>query len=247
MLGGLLVHPRDRAVELLQFYRDFTQSAPDELGAYAALLHTPDGAPVAAIVTCYCGDLVRRRAGCSRRCASSGRRSSTRSSRCRSRRCRRCSTRAVPDGNQNYWKSTFLRELSDDAIRRDGAPRQRGDVAAVGGRSSSSTAAPRAGSPPTDTAFAQRHAQYDLGILAQWTRPEESERHVAWARAFADDMSAYRSGDYLLNFLGEGEDDAIKAAFGPNYLRLVEVKTKYDPTNFFRVNQNIQPAAVAAG
>ena len=101
--------------------------------------------------------------------------------------------------------------------------------------------------PPTDTAFAQRHAQYDLGILAQWTRPEESDWHVAWARAFADDMSAYRSGDYLLNFLGEGEDEAIKAAFGPNYLRLVEVKTKYDPANLFRVNQNIQPAAVAAG
>ena len=60
-------------------------------------------------------------------------------------------------------------------------------------------------------------------------------------------MSAYRSGDYLLNFLGEGEDEAIKAAFGPNYLRLVEVKTKYDPANLFRVNQNIQPAAVAAG
>jgi hypothetical protein len=153
---------------------------------------------------------------------------------------------AVPDGNQNYWKSSFLRELSDDAIRvmvrhanEATSPLSAVLVEQYGG------AASRV--PPTDTAFAQRHAQYDLGILAQWTRPEETDRHVAWARAFADDMSAYRSGDYLLNFLGEGEDEAIKAAFGPNYLRLVEVKTKYDPANLFRVNQNIQPAAVAAG
>jgi hypothetical protein len=57
VLGGLLVHPRDRATDLLRFYRSFTQSAPDELAAYAALLHTPDGVPVAAVAVCYNGDL----------------------------------------------------------------------------------------------------------------------------------------------------------------------------------------------
>ena len=58
MLGGLIVHPRERATELLKFFRTFTQIAPDELAAYAALLHTPDGRPAAAIVTCYSGDLA---------------------------------------------------------------------------------------------------------------------------------------------------------------------------------------------
>ena len=245
VLGGLLVHPRDRAVEVLQRYRDFTQSAPDELGAYAAMLHTPDGAPVAAIVTCYCGDLSEgarlleplRKFGPPLVDAIQP---------MPFPQMQTTFDGAVPDGNQNYWKSSFLRELSDDAIRvmvrhanEATSPLSAVLVEQYGG------AASRV--PPTDTAFAQRHAQYDLGILAQWTQPEESDRHVAWARAFADDMSAYRSGDYLLNFLGEGEDEAIKAAFGPNYLRLVEVKTKYDPANLFRVNQNIQPAAVAVG
>ena len=56
-------------------------------------------------------------------------------------------------------------------------------------------------------------------------------------------MAPFRSGAYLLNFLGEEGDDTIKAAFGSNYERLVEVKTKYDPANFFRVNQNIRPVA----
>ena len=59
---------------------------------------------------------------------------------------------------------------------------------------------------------------------------------------FADAMAPFRSGAYLLNFLGEEGEDTIRAAFGPNYARLVEVKSRYDPTNFFRVNQNIVPA-----
>ena len=55
-------------------------------------------------------------------------------------------------------------------------------------------------------------------------------------------MAPFRSGAYLLNFLGEEGDETIRAAFGPNYERLVAVKHKFDPTNFFRVNQNIVPA-----
>ena len=56
-------------------------------------------------------------------------------------------------------------------------------------------------------------------------------------------MAPFRSGAYLLNFLGEESDDTIRAAFGTNFERLVAVKTKYDPTNFFRLNQNVTPAA----
>src|SRR6516164_4160994 len=58
VLGGLLLYPRDRAAEVLRFYRDFTDSAPEELTVYAALIHTPEGVPAVAIVACYCGDLT---------------------------------------------------------------------------------------------------------------------------------------------------------------------------------------------
>jgi hypothetical protein len=75
----------------------------------------------------------------------------------------------------------------------------------------------------TDTAFAQRHAQYDLGILTQWADPAESSRHIAWTRGFAEAMGPFASGDYLLNFLGEESDDIIRFAFGANHARLVEV------------------------
>ena len=151
---------------------------------------------------------------------------------------------AVPDGHQNYWKSAFLRELSDEAIdvvvryaNEATSPLTAILIEQYGG------AASRVG--VEETAFAQRQTQYDLGILTQWTNPAESERHVKWTRNFWDAMSAYGSGAYLLNFLGEESDATIKAAFGANYDRLVEVKTKYDPTNFFRVNQNVQPKPVA--
>jgi hypothetical protein len=246
VLGGLIVHPRDRAVDLLKFYRDFTEAAPDELATYAGLLYTPDGQPAAAIVTCYCGDLAEgekviaplRSFGSPLVDAIQPMPFPV---------MQTLLDGAVPDGNQNYWKSAFLRSLSDDAIgtivgyaNQATSPLTAVLVEQYGG------AAGRVG--PQDTAFAQRSAEYDLGILTQWTDPADSERHIAWTRAFAEAMAPFRSGTYLLNFLGADEPvETIRAAFGPNYDRLVEVKTKYDPTNFFRVNQNVTPKARAAG
>lgn len=244
VLGGMVIHPRDCATDLLRFYRSFTQSAPDELAAYAALMYTPDGDPVAAIAACYCGDLAQgerllaplRSFGTPLVDAIQPMPFPV---------MQTLLDAAVPDGNQNYWKSTFLRELSDNAIdvvvsyaNRATSPMTTVLVEQYGG------AVSRVGK--SDTAFAQRHGEYDLGILTQWVEPTESERHISWTRGFADAMTPFRSGDYLLNFLGDENEDTIRASFGSNYSRLVEVKTKYDPTNFFRVNQNVKPDSAAA-
>jgi hypothetical protein len=93
----------------------------------------------------------------------------------------------------------------------------------------------------SETAFAHRQAQYQVGILAQWVDPAESQRHIEWARDLAASMRSFSSGAYLLNFLGEEGEDTIKAAFGSNYDRLMSVKKEYDPKNFFCLNQNIKP------
>ena len=116
VLGGLVIHPRDRATDLLNFYRSFTQSAPDELAAYAALMHTPDGQPVAADRGLLQRRPRARASGCWRRCARSARRSSIAIQPMPLPVMQTLLDAAVPDGNQNYWKSTFLRELSDEAI-----------------------------------------------------------------------------------------------------------------------------------
>jgi FAD/FMN-containing dehydrogenase len=241
VLGGLVLFPRAQAGELLRFYRDFTASAPDELATYAVLLSAPDGTPVAGIATCYSGDLAE------------GERVLAPLRRFGSPILDAIQPMPFPvmqtlldgagaDGNQNYWKSTFLRELSDDALDTivEHANQATSPLTAVlveqyGGAASRVAA--------DATAFAHRQAEYDFGILAAWTDPAGSERHIAWTRQFAEAMAPYRSGAYLLNFLDREEGhETIRAAFGLNYQRLVAIKSQYDPTNFFRVNQNIVPA-----
>jgi hypothetical protein len=239
VLGGLVTYPRDRALEVLQFYRDFTQSAPEELTAYAALVHTPDGIPAVAVIACYCGDVAEgEQVFKSLRTFSSPIVDGIQIM--PFPQMQTLLDAAFPDGNQNYWKSTFLRELSDDAIvvlvehaNRATSPLSGVTIEYYGGVAS------RVG--VSETAFAQRQAQYDVAILAQWVDPGESRRHVGWARGLADSMRPFSSRAYFLNFLGEEEEDTIKAAFGPNYDRLTSIKKKYDPENFFCMNQNINP------
>jgi FAD binding domain/Berberine and berberine like len=239
VLGGLVTYPRDRAVEVLQFYRDFTQSAPEELTAYAALVHTPDGIPAVAVIACYCGDVAEgEQVFKSLRTFSSPIVDGIQIM--PFPQMQTLLDAAFPDGNHNYWKSTFLRELSDDAIavlvehaNRATSPLSGVTIEYYGGVAS------RVG--VSETAFAQRQAQYNVAILAQWVDPGESRRHVGWARGLADSMRPFSSRAYFLNFLGEEEEDTIKAAFGPNYDRLTSIKKKYDPENFFCMNQNINP------
>jgi FAD/FMN-containing dehydrogenase len=245
VLGGLVLHPRSQAIDVLKCYRDFTASAPDELVTYAALLSAPDGSPVVGFAVCYSGDLAEgERVLAPLRGFGSPILDAVQPMPFPVMQT--LLDAAVPDGNQNYWKSTFLRELSDAAIdtivthtNESTSPLTVVLIEQYGG------AASRV--PGDVTAFSHRLAEYDFGILTQWTDPADSERHIAWTRRFAEAMAPYRSGAYLLNFLGDEADETIRAAFGPNYERLVVVKSKYDPTNFFRVNQNIAPAQGFAG
>ncbi len=241
ILGGMLLRPRSEAVGFLRFYRDFILEAPEELTVYAGLLCAPDGTPVVGAIGCYCGDLAAGEKALAP--------------------LRKFGTpildaiqpmpfpqmqslldEAFPDGNHNYWKSACARELSNDAIdvlvdHANRAPSPFTSVVAeyYGG------AANRIGA--TDTAFAHRDALWDIGMMAQWPDPKDSERNIAWTRGLADAFRPFSSGGYLLNFIGEEAQDTIRAAFGANYDRLVEVKNKYDPANFFRINQNVQPTA----
>jgi FAD/FMN-containing dehydrogenase len=240
VLGGLLVHPRDRAGEVLRFYRDFMADAPDELTAYAALLHTPDGDPVAGIVPCWCGDLQEGE-DYLRPLREFGPPLVDAVASVPFPHMQALFDDAFPDGNQNYWKSTFVRELSDDAIdilveHANAAPSPLTAIVIelYGG------AMARVG--PDETAFGHRSADYDVGILSQWTDPADTDRNVAWTRALYDALQPYWSGAFLLNFLDRDEDAAIRTSFGPNYDRLAALKAKYDPENFFRQNHNISPA-----
>ena len=101
--------------------------------------------------------------------------------------------------------------------------------------------------PAEATAFGHRDAAFVLEILAKWDDPAaDASKHIAWADAFFEAMRPFSTGGSYVNFLGDEGDARIRAAFSPTgYARLATIKRTYDPTNFFRVNQNIPPAAEA--
>jgi FAD/FMN-containing dehydrogenase len=141
-----------------------------------------------------------------------------------------------------YWKSIYLDGLGDEVIdaiveRGAGRPTTEALIALwhLGG------AMNRGG--PDETAFAGSSAPFMLSLDTTWTDSADDERCIAWTRQFWSEMHAYSSGGLYLNFGGFGEEkeQLVRAAFGPNYDRLVAVKQRYDPDNLFRVNHNIRP------
>jgi hypothetical protein len=150
-----------------------------------------------------------------------------------------------PDGYHYYWKSLYLDSLADDVIEGVSACAAERpsllstvDIWHMGGAIS------RYG--PEDSAVGNRDAPYLLGVEANWEPSQEDDANVAWARACVADLEAFSNGGQYLNFPGfyEGQDEAMRTTFGTQYDRLVALKMKYDPTNFFHLNQNIKPKAM---
>jgi FAD/FMN-containing dehydrogenase len=149
----------------------------------------------------------------------------------------------VPHGWHRYWKSVELPPLTDDAIdtlvekaSAFTSPKSYCIVFQLGG------ALARVGEDAT--AFSQRGAAHNVNINAVWTEDDtDAERHIAWAQDFFDAMQPHAGGRVYLNFLGEEGGNRVRQAYGArNYERLVELKRVFDPSNFFRLNQNIQLA-----
>jgi FAD/FMN-containing dehydrogenase len=240
--GGLIAHPFDRARDVMSFYRERTALLADDHEIVGTLVHAPDGSgmKLAAMVTSHCGpravaekamlplkqfgppvmDTVGPMSYCDLNSMLDA---------------------GYPRGAFNYWKSTFLRQLSDDAIdtmiacfARCPSPMAQLLLEHVHG------AATRVGAQ--ETAFPHRAEGYNFFILSQWIDPAMTDRCIAWARETYQEMEPFAAAGRYVNYLGDDEpDDAVSAAYGPNYQRLRQLKTKYDPKNFFRMNQNIQP------
>jgi FAD/FMN-containing dehydrogenase len=146
-----------------------------------------------------------------------------------------------PKGALNYWKSSFLSTLSDDAIdtmidcfSRVPSPMTGIVLEHFHG------AATRVG--VEDTAFPHRSAGYNLVITSEWTSPADTERNVQWTRDTYAAMKPFMAAGRYVNYLDVDEPgDPVAEAYGPNYARLRQLKATYDPANFFHMNQNIKP------
>ncbi len=241
VLGGMIVYPRDAATDVLRHYRDFMMTAPDELTVYAGLLHAPDGAPITAVIACYCGN-VENGERALQPLRKFGAPVADLIQPMPFPVFQSMLAPAFPDGNQNYWKSTLLREVPDDAIRA---------IVAQGNAMKSPLSAlvienygGAAGRVSKDaTAYPHRDVPWDILFIAQWTNPAETSTHREWARTGEEMLRPFGANAHLLGALDVESDDVVSTAFGQNLPRLAVVKKKYDPSNFFRVNQNIKPEA----
>jgi FAD/FMN-containing dehydrogenase len=240
VLGGMLVHPAERAREMLQFYREFTSQAADETTIFSGLMISPEGAPIGAMVACDCGD------------------PETAAERLRPLReygppladmigpvpypqHQTIMDEAFPSGLNVYWRSHFLTSLNDEVIDilLEHFAGMTSPLSAIllehfGG------AVSRVG--PDETAFPHRAAEYNLAIIARWTDPTGADAHIAWTRQLHEALRPHSSGVYV-NYLGEEGEDRVREAYSAaQYERLAALKRRYDPTNFFRLNQNIRPS-----
>ena len=240
--GGLVAHPFAAARDVLRHYRDVTGDAPDALTAFAGLVHTPDGvAKLAAYVACHCGPLtVAERETQSLK--TYGRPIMDAFGPIDYTQLNTILDDGLPRGALNYWKSSFLAALTDEAIdtmvdcyARCPSPMSQLLLEHFHG------AATRV--PVSETACPHRTTGYNFLVLGQWSQAADTVRCVQWARETYQAMQPFMAATRYVNYLNDDEgDDPAASAYGPNYQRLRAIKTKYDPMNVFHLNQNIPPA-----
>lgn len=249
IFGGAIFHPLAQAKELLRFYHEWVRTLPDEMTTMVALLTAPpapfvpqplQGTQMIAIALCHIGamdqgaELVKP--------------------------LREFALPAIdllgphpyiglqgmfdasaPKGILSYWKTEYLRGLEDGAINMlvEQAGKMHSPFSAIHihhvegivGRVQ-----------PDITAFGHRDAPFILNVIGAWMDATKSNSHIGWVRETWQAVQPYSTGAAYLNFLDKDDTQRVKDAYGlAKYARLVALKNKYDPTNFFHLNQNISP------
>jgi FAD/FMN-containing dehydrogenase len=240
IVGGGVFHPLTNGVEMLKFFRNFVATTPDELTVYAGIMTHPVAGPLAAMAAAYVGPreegekaikplkdfgspvqdmlgpipyLVQQT----------------------------LFDEGMSPGKQHYWKADFLRELSDDAIKtsvdfysRVPSPMSMVLFVPISGAASR---------VPVDATAYPHRGGCQLGVYGVWQHAAEEAATVTWVREFSRAIQPFAKGAVYVNEMSADEgEDRIRLAYGPNYDRLAQVKAKYDPENFFRLNANVRPA-----
>lgn len=252
VLAGLIVFPFADARAVLERYRAYVQSIPDELCVWAVLRRAPPlpflppevhGKEVVILALCHAGDpadgqkLIAPLRGFAKAHGEhvglmpyQG--------------WQQAFDPLLVPGARNYWKTHNFTQLADgalDAILQYAGKLPSGFceifIGLLGGQASRIA--------PDATAYSQRDALFVMNVHARWETPGEDANCVGWARNLFRDTESYASDGAYINFLAEDEGARVASAYGSNYARLAQVKGLYDPGNFFRVNQNIAPSAAS--
>ena len=241
VLGGIVAYPLDKAKEVLRLYREFTIASPDQTASGIVLISLPDGTPLVGIVVCHSGAIADGerlvkplRAFGPLLIDQIGPIPYT--------AAQQLIDAFYPFGLQNYWKSSFLRTISDEAIDIMVAYCSKRPSPMCHGLIEHQLGGAVRRIDRDATAFGQRDAEYSFMSLGVCADAAQSQDCTRWAREFWGAMQPYSTGGVYVNYLGDEGTARIEAAYGAKkYARLVELKNKYDPTNLFRFNQNIRP------
>jgi len=242
--GGLIAFPFDRARDVLRFFRDRTASLPDEHALFAGLIHAPDGSgtKLAVLVTCHSGPLADGEKAV-QPLKTIGSPAMDAIDPMPYSQLNSMLDAAYPKGALNYWKSSFLAALSDDAIDTmiesfARCPTPMGQILLEHFHGAATRVA------VSETAFPHRAEGYNLVVISQWMERANTDRCIAWAQQSYARMERFFASGRYVNYLDDDETgDPVVKAYGPNYRRLQELKSKYDPNNFFHMNQNIRPSS----
>ncbi|HXX11289.1 MAG TPA: FAD-binding oxidoreductase [Burkholderiales bacterium] len=241
--GGLVAHPLARGVDTLKFFRDRCAMAPDDAMLAAGLLTAPDGSmKIAGILLAHCGSFADGEA-LATPIKAFGPPAVDHMGPLPYTVQNSLLDAAFPKGALNYWKAQFLTDLSDDCIKTlvecaAACPSPMSQIVLEHFHGKAS----RIG--VTETACAMRLNGFNAVIASQWQDPSDTERNIKWCRNTFGALQPYFGATRYVNYLADDEsgDSAAVAAYGPNYARLREIKSKYDPENFFRINVNVKPA-----
>lgn len=251
VFGGLVVLPLEQAKEALTKYRAAVDDMPDELSVWAVLRLAPPlpflpqevhGKPVIAFASCYSG-AVADGPGAVEAVRRFGNPYGEHLGPMPYAMWQRAFDPLLTPGARNYWKSHNLAELPDglldvliDAIGKLPSPQCEIFFGLIGRQTTRV--------PVDATAYPSRDTKYVMNVHGRWSDASEDEQCIAWARAFFEAAAPFALGSVYVNFLTQDETGRIGAAYGPNHERLVAVKTRYDPRNLFRHNQNIKPSGL---
>ena len=250
--AGPMLWPLDQAAEVMKWYRQFIITAPENISGFFAFLTVPPGPPfpeqlhlkkMCAIVWCYTGPLeeaeqvfkpVRARLSPALDLVGPMPHPALQS----------MFDPIYPAGLQWYWKADFVNELSDEAIAlhvRHGSelPTMWSTMHLYPINGAARHVA------KNETAWSYRESTWAEVTVGVDPDPKNKDCIIEWARRYWEALHPYTAGGAYVNFMMEEGEERIKATYRENYARLAEIKAKYDPTNFFSVNQNIKPGKAA--
>ena len=247
--AGPVFYELSAARKVLEFYREYIASAPEEMGAFFAWQIAPPlpfipekrhGEPFCAIVACWSGPLEKGEQAM-QPILKAGPVVAQHLGPVPFPALNAAFDGLVPSGLQHYWKTAFATDLTDGAIA---AHLSHGPKVPV--VNSTVHIYPINGAcnrvRPDATAFANRDARFATVIAGMWPDPKDNEKNTRWVKDYYAALEPHSSPGGYVNFMAGDDQGRVKESYKGNYDRLVAIKKKYDPENLFHLNQNIKPS-----